>query len=353
MIHGIWRLSEPGEDNLGPAITPDGLVLGYTPLLERREACFVVRERHEIQRLLSRAHGIEPAIDRLMSGLATVASALNANDPCLARIAAVHLRIRDLPDKSARDAMVAEDIVIKSVERKLAAQSREIQKASPDDPEHPGWPAGTPDGLGGKFRPKEGSATALSQKIKNQVERRELRMNLIAGLHVGIGALANLIPGAELAADVAMLADLARTISEYRKLSIEAAAALNFVQNAPYDLQDLQVSSDYKEFSSYDQFVKGRPSSRFMSKYFGSAGDGSQYHHLVTQGGANADAVLPQLQSTENVLILPTLLHEVVSDEYLGSPQMIQAGLCTNGYKHSLIKFNANTDSRSCGICIS
>jgi len=28
--------------------------------------------------------------------------------------------------------------------------------------------------------------------------------------------------------------------------------------------------------------------------------------------------VLPQLQSTENILVLPTLLHEIVSDEYLG-----------------------------------
>ena len=142
-------------------------------------------------------------------------------------------------------------------------------------------------------------------------------MNLTAGLHVGIEALANLIPGAELAADVAMLADLARTISEYRKLSIEAAVAFDFVQNAPYELQDLQVSSDYKEFSSYDAFVKGQSSSRFMSKYFGSAGDGSQYHHLVTQGGANADTEMPQLQSTENIFMLQTLLHEVVSEEYL------------------------------------
>jgi hypothetical protein len=29
-------------------------------------------------------------------------------------------------------------------------------KASPDDPNHPGWPAGTPEGRGGQFRPKEG-----------------------------------------------------------------------------------------------------------------------------------------------------------------------------------------------------
>jgi len=318
MIHQFWRLSECTETNLGLACTGDGLFLGCTPLVERREGRFVVRDQRVVERLLSCAYQTEFSANRIMCGLATVAAALNADDSCLARIAAVHLQIPDLPNEIARDDMEMEDILIKSVDGKSASQSRETRKASPDDPKHPGWPAGTPDGLGGKFRPKDGSATVLSQKIKDQIKRRELRMNLTAGLHVGIEALANLIPGAELAADVAMLADLARTIGEYRKLSIEAAAAFNFVQNAPYDLQDLQVSSDYKEFSSYDAFVKGQPSSRFMSKYFGSAGDGSQYHHLVTQGGANADAVLPQLQSTENILVLPTLLHEIVTDEYLG-----------------------------------
>jgi len=318
MIHPIWCLSEGGEDNLGLAVTPDGIVLGRTPLLARRDASLVVRERHEIQRLLSRAHLRDAATDRLMSGLATVASALNANDQCLARIAAVHLRIPDLPSKSAREQMEAEDIIIKTARQKSAPQPHEIQKASPDDPKHPGWPAGTPGGLGGKFRPKDGSQAALAQQIKDRITRDQLRMNLTALLHIGVDAAANLIPGVDVPADVALVADLARTISEYRRLSIEATVAFDFVQNAPYDLQDLQVSSDHKEFSTYDEFVKGQLSSKFMSKYFGSAGDGSQYHHLVTQGGANADAVLPQLQSTENILILPTLLHEIVSDEYRG-----------------------------------
>jgi hypothetical protein len=48
-----------------------------------------------------------------MSGLGTVAAALNAGDRCLACIAAVQLRIRDLPDVSARDRMEAEDALIK------------------------------------------------------------------------------------------------------------------------------------------------------------------------------------------------------------------------------------------------
>ena len=35
-------------------------------------------------------------------------------------------------------------------------------KASPDDPNHLGWPAGAPDGQGGQFRPKDTSSSAFS-----------------------------------------------------------------------------------------------------------------------------------------------------------------------------------------------
>src|SRR5215831_18865135 len=80
MIYPYWRLSEAGPHNLGLACTDDGLLLGHTSLIERRGGCYVVRPRHEIERLLKRAYHGEPPLDRLMSGLATVASALNAND---------------------------------------------------------------------------------------------------------------------------------------------------------------------------------------------------------------------------------------------------------------------------------
>lgn len=72
-----------------------------------------MRERGEIARLLKYAYPGGVAVDRLMPRLATVAAALNANDPCLARIAAVHLRIPDLPSSAARDALVAENALIK------------------------------------------------------------------------------------------------------------------------------------------------------------------------------------------------------------------------------------------------
>ena len=299
----IWRLSEGGEDNLGLACTKDGLVLGHTPLVERRDRHFFVREKSEIERLLRRAYRSDLAVDRLMPGLEIVASALNANDRGLACIAAVHLRIPDLPDRTARDDMEAEDILIRSSNREDALP-REIYKASPDDPKHPGWPAGTAGGIGGQFRPKDGSEAALTQQIKDRINRRKFRLNMVAALHISVEALANLIPGVDVAADVAMAAKIAQTAFEYRQLAIDAAAAFDFVKKGPHSLEDLQVSSgDYEEFSSYGQFVKGELSSDQMAKRFGGAGDGNQYHHIVTQGGANADSFSPQqLQNTDNII---------------------------------------------------
>ena len=144
MIPKIWRLSEnSGDDNLGLACTEQGLVLGRTALIERRDGRFVVRERSEIEQLLSRAYQSNVVVDRLMLGFATVAAALNANDQGLARIAAVHLRIPDLPDQAARDAMEAADILIKSADWNPALHPRA------GTPPNPGWFAPT-DGAGGE-----------------------------------------------------------------------------------------------------------------------------------------------------------------------------------------------------------
>ena len=91
MIPKIWHPSEnTGDDNLGLACTEQGLVLGRTALIERRDAGFVVRERSDLEHVFRCAYQTKLNVDRLMSGLATVAAALNANDQGLARIAAVH-----------------------------------------------------------------------------------------------------------------------------------------------------------------------------------------------------------------------------------------------------------------------
>jgi hypothetical protein len=304
----FWRLSEGGEDNLGLACTGDGLRLGRTPLIERRDRRFAVRDRSEIERLLKRAYGTGAAVERIMPGLATVAAALNADDQCLARIAAVHLRIPDLPSRSVRSAMEAEDILIKSADWNPDLHPRA------GAPPNPGWFAPT-DGSDDKPSPVRTAANddptrssdaapsagehptaALTQAIKNSISRREFRNNVAAALQIGLEALANAIPGVDVPADVAMVRTIAQALAEYGQLAIDAAAALDFAKKGPRRLEDLQVSSSrYEQFSSYEQFVKAELSQELMMKRFGGAGAGNQYHHIVTQGGLNGDNIPPQL----------------------------------------------------------
>jgi len=123
--------------------------MGRTPLIERRDHRFVVRDREEIEALLSRAYRKNITADRLMPGRATVAAALNANDPCLARIAAVHLRIPDLPDRSARDSLEAEDNFVKYARTPAIGEPRKVDSSSIDateklyNPDEPRVPAGS------------------------------------------------------------------------------------------------------------------------------------------------------------------------------------------------------------------
>jgi hypothetical protein len=145
----IWRLSEGGPDNLGAAVTDEGLLVGQTPLVVRRSGRYVVRERAEIEHLWSRARfsHCAPKIDSLMSGLATVAAALNANDQCLARIAAVHLKIPELADDYARCALEVEEALIKSGHWNPDLHPRT------GVPPNPGW-----------FAPTEGSNEDASEE---------------------------------------------------------------------------------------------------------------------------------------------------------------------------------------------
>jgi hypothetical protein len=153
MFHPLWRLCEAGADNLGLACNEEGLLLGRTPLIERRGGRFVVRDARDIQRLLSRAYRADVDTGPLLGGLATVAAALNANDLLLARIAAVHLRIPDLPDQAARNALEAEDRLIKHGSDVVVVKYGDANWNPEQHPRtgtapNPGWFAPT-DGSGG------------------------------------------------------------------------------------------------------------------------------------------------------------------------------------------------------------
>ena len=112
-MHQMWRLSEAVPQNLELACTDDGLLLGRTSLIERRDGRFVVRARGEIERLLKCAYDGEPPVDRLVSGLARVASALNVNDQCLAPDRRGSFADARPASVAVRDALAAEDSLIK------------------------------------------------------------------------------------------------------------------------------------------------------------------------------------------------------------------------------------------------
>jgi hypothetical protein len=169
MIHQpvchTWRLREADDENLGLAFTDYNLLIGRTPLIEKHDGQFVVRQQHDIERLLSRAYRTEVRVDRLMSGLATVACALNADDQCLARIAAVHLRIPDIPDRLARDAMEAMDVFIKYGRDDGGGDSNWNPALHPrtGTPPNPGW-----------FAPTEGeSSSARTAQNDDQTRRSD------------------------------------------------------------------------------------------------------------------------------------------------------------------------------------
>src|SRR5579862_499352 len=149
MIPRIWSLSETSApNNLGLACSDQGLLLGRTPLIERRDGRFVVRERDAIEQLLSHAYRTNYSASRIMPGLATVAAALNAGDQGLARIAAVHLRLPDLPDHATRDAMEAVDVLLKYARDESGGGNwNPALHPRTGTPPNPGW-----------FAPTEGAA---------------------------------------------------------------------------------------------------------------------------------------------------------------------------------------------------
>jgi hypothetical protein len=181
MTYQFWSLSEVGPDNLGPACTDNGLLLGRTSLIERRGGRFVVRNRDEIERLFKRAYGGEPTVDRLITGLATVASALNVNDACLARIAAVHLKIPDLPNKAARDALEAEDSLIKYAQDEggSANWNPALHPRTGTSP-NPGWFAptdGSHDTSGERVAENQFSSPRIDAAAKTDKEGAKLAPN--------------------------------------------------------------------------------------------------------------------------------------------------------------------------------
>ncbi len=112
-----------------------------------------------------------------------------------------------------------------------------------------------------------------------------------------------------------LLDDIGQMVVQAQEIKVETEAALNFAQSGPHRLEELMVAESGEGFSAYDAFLKCEEEDP-LEKRFGPAGDGYQYHHIA-EAGINEGAIpISRLQSTDNIIRIPTLLHEEISAAY-------------------------------------
>jgi hypothetical protein len=186
-----------------------------------------------------------------------------------------------------------------------------------DDAEHPRWPAGTPDGQGGRFRPKdEGAADdeatrkqKLADKIRRLDLRRRARIESVTAAKIAVEAALNVVPVVGEGADLKILYDLAEACAEFGQLRIDINAAIDFIKTGPHSLDELRVSQENQSFTSFAG-LKAR---------LGAAVSGFQLHHIVEQSAIDGQNITARMaHNTENVVRIPTLFHEAINERYSG-----------------------------------
>ena len=312
-----YALDRPGHPQ-GVSCNAQGPALGPIQLLVRTPSGFEPRPVDELNAILGWTFARPFDSSGLSSGLQTIARALNDGNLARAMIATQQLRLPFLDESQARRAQAAMTML----------------KASADDPKRPGWPAGTPNSLGGKFRPKNGELSADARsaavdRLNRLVRRRWIRFTLRTLLNarrfmrlarIGFEAASNAVPGVDVVGDTAMavdlpyqIADTALLIGEFVQLKTLTDAAVQFANNGPYTLDQLRKDPNNRSFSSFDAFKKID-----IIKFYGPAPPGYEYHHIVEQSAEN-DIPASELNSTWNIVVIPKLIHEEINSEYAQS----------------------------------
>jgi hypothetical protein len=299
----LFRLEQPFHPH-SASCGADGPFLGPVRLLARRHGYFELRPIEELNRVMSKTFARPLDCSNLLPGLRAVASALNDNDLCRAMIATQFMRLPVLDGPQALRAVVAEALV----------------KADADDPKHPRWPAGSPDGKGGQFRAKDGSPGIRGRQAGNKsvarlTPRQSARLDIMKRLEsravrLRVESSLNAVPFVGEVGDAAMVVDLALAAAEEAGLQPDIDAAVHFASEAPHELEGLYASTKDEAFSSFREFKK-----EDLEKRFGPAGEGFDYHHIVEQAAATeigADII----HRTSNIIRIPRLIHEAISGIY-------------------------------------
>jgi hypothetical protein len=346
-----YRL-QPAGDGLGLSCGPEGPTLGPVRLLSKSRVGFAPRSNAELDWVLSHALGRAVTASSLGPRLSIIAEALNAGNLAKAVIATQQMRLGALSETQASRARAAEALV-------------KIDTAH--------WPAGSPNGRGGQFAPKdqggsnvppndepagpslnstdvpdplgEAQPNAAERAVIKNLSRKIIRKALKESLKFLLkdGRIYRYL--SELAADEVPIVDVVsgamtvkdgvELVGEAYELSTEVRAALQFVEHGPHELSEIQVAA--KPFQSaprtMDAFrkndftdikhiengnldfeeIKSVIDLEVLEKIYGKPPPGFEYHHIVEQAGRDAGELL---HSRDNIVLIPKFLHEEVTAEY-------------------------------------
>ncbi|MDE1149427.1 MAG: hypothetical protein PW843_22970 [Azospirillaceae bacterium] len=300
-------------------------------MLQRTAAGWSPRPRAALDALLTAVIG-GGDVAQLYARLLPIARALNQGNLAQAVIGTQYLRLPPISQVRARKAL-----------RRMGSGmvKSAVAKAAVDDPDHPGWPEGAPDGQGGEFRPKDGADLVGNapetkpdndaklerlKKTSQSLVRRALRKTATRvltwrrGARIAAELGSNVIPGVGEIADAALLAELAQDAYVLRpEFEAAARATFEYVEADLRPLEELMMSSEQELFSSIRAFKKGGAQTREdLEKRFGSAGDGYDYHHIVEQSAIGQDISQDLIHSVENIVRLPRVLHEEITAVFNG-----------------------------------
>jgi hypothetical protein len=141
-----------------------GASVGPVPLLEQtRGKAWRPRSVAALNADLSLRYDVPVDMASKIGGIETIASALNDNNLVKAKIAAVHLRLPDIPLQPIPERRPAEVV-------ELARQLFEtgILSKTWNPEQHPRWPSGESDG--GRFRPADGTSTGQEDRPASSEE---------------------------------------------------------------------------------------------------------------------------------------------------------------------------------------
>jgi len=357
----------------------NGVFVGDVPLLERSGSAWRPCESAELSVRLSDIYGLPVDMGRKAKGLSACARALNKGDVARAQLVALHLQLPDpLPlAKSAPSPGEIENLVLllgsagllkinsrhwpagtpdskggqfapKDADLETSSDSKQQQEGDAaddlnfvDDPTRdssrasraPRVPedelsstgteaaeeveARTVGAAGTRAAVRAAALSEMSASIRRAARRIFRKAALEALEKVGTKLALNEIPVVGLIADVSTIYDIYRFAKEFAELRTEIKAATRFVNEGAHTLAQLRASQEtmvFPDFPAFAKITEIAPDEEELEKRFGPAGPGMEWHHIIERGSG---AATNMLESTDNIIRIPTILHEEITARFL------------------------------------